>query len=96
VTVTNCARNGAVWGSQHPDNATNVDRIKTIALADASNLSPAPEVSVEEGSDSEGNPTIRVTVDWTFETITRIPPIPNTVAISRTVEMRVAPEQPDQ
>jgi hypothetical protein len=94
LTVTNCARNGAMYGSYSPDRATDTSGIEATALADASNLDPAPTVATATGTDSEGHPVLRVSVSWTFNSITRIPPIPSNVPITRTVEMRIAPDLP--
>jgi Flp pilus assembly protein TadG len=94
LTVTNCARNGAIYGSMNPTNATDTTGIQAMALADASNLSPAPTVTSTTGTDAQNNPYVAVTVTWTFNTITNYPGVPGTVVLSRTVQMRVAPVLP--
>ena len=62
VTVSTCARNGAVWGSMEPKHSTDKAGIKTAALADAQNLVPAPKVFSSTGSDELGHPCVKVTV----------------------------------
>ena len=96
LTVTNCARNGAVYGSADATKAADAAAIKAVALADATNLTPAPEVESVVTSDSAGQPVLRVTVRWQFKTITNFPGVPSTVDLARTVEMRVAPQTPKE
>jgi Flp pilus assembly protein TadG len=89
LTIQNAALNGAAYGCQDATHAADTSGIQTAALADASNLSPAPHVSSAAGTDADGNPKVDVTVSYTFTTITRFPGIPTTSALSRTVSMRV-------
>ncbi|MBI1916029.1 MAG: pilus assembly protein [Planctomycetes bacterium] len=93
--VTNCARNGAVYASDpfaaaespYPD-------LDTAAKADASSdIQPQLHVSSTNGTDTNGTYT-RVTVTYTFNTITSYPGIPSSVTITRTVQVRVAPSAP--
>jgi hypothetical protein len=35
-------------------------------------------------------------VEWTFNTVSRFPLVPNTVNLSRSVQMRVAPLEPKE
>jgi Flp pilus assembly protein TadG len=94
VILTNCARNGALYGSQDPTHAADTAGIQAAALADAGNLSPAPTVSSTIGTDSDGNPCVQVTVSYTFQMITNYVGIPSSIGLSRTVQMRVAPVLP--
>jgi Flp pilus assembly protein TadG len=95
LTLTNCARNGALYGSQDPVRAADTAGIQNAALADATNLSPAPLVTSLTGVDSsDGSPYVEVTVRWTFRTITDYPGVPATTELVRTVRMRVAPVTP--
>jgi Flp pilus assembly protein TadG len=104
LTITNCARAGAVYGSQSPTFAADTANIKAAALADASSLSPAATVDdPETGTDSAGNPYIKVTVHYSFTTIGLYPSASNPFTLSgfsdpltltRTVQMRVAPSTP--
>ena len=93
VTITNCARQGALYAS-NPTNSPYTS-VGQAALADASNLSPQPSVLAPQYSGTSPNQTVAVTVTWPFSTITNY--ITNasgdntTVTISRTVTMRVAP-----
>lgn len=94
LTLTNCARNGAVYGSQDPTHAADTAGIQAAALVDAGNLRPAPTVTSATGTDADGNPCVQVTVTYTFQTITGYAGIPSSIPLSRTVQMRVAPVQP--
>jgi Flp pilus assembly protein TadG len=89
VTLNNCARNGAVYGAD-PTAALSspYSSIQQAALADAGNLSPAPTVNSQQGTDSSGN-YIEVTVSYPFSTITQFPGVPNNFAIVRTAKMRM-------
>jgi Flp pilus assembly protein TadG len=104
LTITNCARNGAQYGSQSPTYAANTAGIKAAALADASSLNPAATVDDPvTGTDAAGNPYIKVTVHYSFTTIGLYPSASNPftlsgfsdpLALTRTVQMRVAPATP--
>jgi Flp pilus assembly protein TadG len=95
LTVTNCARNGALWASD-PTTSLNSQytTVQQAALADASNLSPQPTVTSSAGTDGNGNPTVSVTVNYTFQMISSYLGF-SSVNLSRTVEMRVAPATPN-
>ena len=91
-TIEACARNGALYASDPVAAAQSpYDDTTDAALADAGNLSPQPTVSTSNGTDAAGNATVSVTVSWTFQTVCAFPLIPNSVPLSRTVTMRVAP-----
>ena len=94
--VTNCARNGALYGSD-PTAASESPYadLTAAALADAPNLSPQPTVSSSNGTDSSGNPYVEVTVVYPFTTISSYPGLPNPIELTRTVQMRVAPAAPN-
>jgi Flp pilus assembly protein TadG len=94
VTLTNSARNGAVYGSADPTHAADTAGIQAAALADATNLSPAPAVTSATGTDADGHPCVQVTVTYTFQMITSYVGIPSAFDLSRTVQMRVAPVLP--
>src|SRR5262249_42769025 len=90
--LESCARNGAMYAcdtsaqAQSPYTST-----QNAALANATGLSPAPTVSSTTGTDGSGNNYVRVTVTWTFRTLTSFPGVPSSVNLSRTVQMRMAP-----
>ena len=67
---------------------------EAAALEDASELGTAPTVTSSQGVDDDGHPYVRVTVVWTFSTVSRFPGIPNQLPIRRTVQMRVSPLTP--
>ncbi|MGH7171277.1 MAG: TadE/TadG family type IV pilus assembly protein [Gemmataceae bacterium] len=94
--VTNCARNGALYGSD-PTSASEspYSDLTTAALADAPDLSPQPTVSSANGTDSSGNPYVEVTVVYAFTTISSYPGLSNPISLTRTVRMRVAPATPN-
>ena len=88
--VTNCARDGAVYASDATAAAQSpYSSLQQAALAAAANLSPQPTVTSANGTDSAGNPYVKVTVAWQFQTVTAFPGIPNAVNLNRTVQMRV-------
>jgi Flp pilus assembly protein TadG len=94
--VTNCARNGALYGSD-PTAATEspYSDITSAALADAGDLSPQPTVTSANGTDSSGNAYVQVTVTYPFTTISNYPGLSNPINLTRTVQMRVAPSTPN-
>jgi Flp pilus assembly protein TadG len=93
VTITNCARGGAIYASSDASHTTDTTGITNAALADSSNLSPNPSVSSTTGNDSAGNAYVKVTVTYTFQTISNfpLPGTPNSITLTRSVQMRVAP-----
>jgi len=103
LTLTNCARNGAVFASQINNsqswqNGTAVTSTQLAAIADGANLNPAlttSNVSVVSGLDADGNSCVTVSVSYTFQTIANFPGIPNSTNLVRKVEMRVAPNNPN-
>lgn len=94
--VTNCARNGALYGSD-PTTAPEspYTSLTAAALSDAPDLNPQPTVSSTSGTDSSGNSYVEVTVAYPFTTISNYPGLPNPINLTRTVRMRVAPSTPN-
>jgi Flp pilus assembly protein TadG len=93
-TISNCARNGAVYLSD-PFASAEYQRyasVEAAALADANDLNPAPVVTYSPVPDADGNIWVRVTYD--FQTVVPFPGIPGTVTLSRTVTMRQTPREP--
>jgi len=91
VTITNCARNGAVYGSSTPIAANDTSGIQTQAQMDAGNLD-LTQLNVSSSTDSS---SVTVTVTYPFSTITNYPGVPSNLTISRTVQMRVSPMTPN-
>jgi Flp pilus assembly protein TadG len=95
VTVTNCARNGALYLSDPIAKAASpYNNVTAAALADAANLSPTPTVSSYTGTDTNGA-YVDVTVSYSFDTVTKFPGVPSVNTVSRTVRMYVAPRTPN-
>jgi hypothetical protein len=95
VIVTNCARNGALYASDPTTQSSSPYASMTAAaLADAPNLSPAPTVSSNNGSDATG-PYVEVTVSYPFQTLTNFPGVPQSTSLVRTVRMGIAPQFPN-
>lgn len=93
ITVANCARNGAMFGSNDSlADALPYETIEEAALADAKGLGTQPAVSSRYGTDSQGYPYVEVTVTYPFRTVTGFPGIPRSMDVTRTVRMRVTPE----
>jgi Flp pilus assembly protein TadG len=93
VTVTSCARNGALYGCLDSTYAADTSGIQSAALNDKASLSPAPTVSSSTSAIS-GTPYVTVTVTWTFSTLINYPGIPSSLTLSRTVTMRVVQDTP--
>jgi Flp pilus assembly protein TadG len=99
VTISNCARNGALWQSDpYARVESPYTTLEEAALADAFDLGDStnkPEVTSKTGTDSTSNAYVEVTVTYHFRTVTPFPLIPSDTQLSRTVRMPVAPENPD-
>jgi Flp pilus assembly protein TadG len=88
-TVENAARAGALYMSDDATIASSpYANVTAAALADASNLSPAPTVASSTGTDADGHAYVRVRVTWTFRMIMHLPGVPATFNVSRMVQMR--------
>ncbi len=94
LTVSNCARNGALYGSADQTHALDTSGITAAAEKDASNLN-LQHLGVTSSTDSASSPThVQVTVTYPFTTITQYPGIPRQTILSRTVGMSVVPATP--
>jgi Flp pilus assembly protein TadG len=99
LTIINCARNGAHFGSnlrsyQETAWVNSTDDVKAAAVADGAGLNPpltTDQVNVVSGTGSDGNNNITVTVSYPFKTILTFPGFGNTINLQATVKMRVAP-----
>jgi Flp pilus assembly protein TadG len=98
LVIENCARNGALWASDPlVQSKSPYTTVQDAALADASTLSPAltsSNITSASGVDSSGNAYVAVTVTYQFQTITGYAPIPSSLTMTRTVQMRTAPTLP--
>ena len=95
VTLNNCARAGALYAydpTAAPESA--FASAQAAALAEATNLSPQPTITTTNGTDSSGRAYVEVTANYTFQTITSFPGIPNNLQLSRKVRMFVAAATP--
>ena len=95
LTLTNCARAGALYASDPAvQDECPFPSTQAAALADATNISPAPKITESNGTDASGRAYVQVTASYTFATITGFPGIPNNIALNRTVKMYVAANIP--
>ena len=98
TTITNAARNGALWLSDPlAPTQSPYASFQAAALADANNLNPAltaANVTSLTGIDGHGNATVSVTVQYQFNMISTYLGFSN-VNLSRQVTMRVAPTAPN-
>lgn len=90
IEVNNAARAGAIYGSRSSVMAKDSAAVQAAALADSPTIyGSAPAVSSSTGKDSNNYEQITVTVNYTFQPLITFPGIPSSVAINRTVQMRV-------
>jgi Flp pilus assembly protein TadG len=95
LTVANCARNGAIYGSQDTTSALDTAGIKAAAQLDAGNLALS-SLNVSSTTDSSTSPTyVAVTVTYPFSTITNYPVVPSSTTLSQTFRMEVVPAVPN-
>jgi Flp pilus assembly protein TadG len=96
ITITNCARNGAMWMCDPVAQATSkYATVDAAARADATNLDPTKlTVSSTTGVGGDGNPFAEVTVTYDFPLVTSYLGF-STQTLSRTVRMRIAPATPN-
>jgi hypothetical protein len=99
LTITSCARDGAVVGALNAqnmaDNTAGNTAMTTTALKDVQNWPTVPTATAHGGvADADGNKCVTVTVSWTFSTIIKYPGWSQNYPLSRTVQMRVGQGQP--
>lgn len=102
ITIENCARNGALYACDSDTRSkSRYANVTEAALAEAPNLTPTPTVSQTDLADGgDGQKAVVVTVSMTFTSITnfsypKLFGVPNSEAISRSVQMRVEPITPN-
>lgn len=96
LTLTNCARAGAMYASDPSTMAeSSFASTEAAALADATNISPAPTVTSTNGVDATGQPYVEVTAAYQFKTITGFPGVPSQIELTRKVRMNVSVVSPD-
>jgi Flp pilus assembly protein TadG len=90
--VQNCAYAGAMYASQVSASSSSPQTAaQQAAVAEGACLNPALTTSQVTYTAPDSNNNIKVTVTYTFNTLTTYPGIQSSWAISRTVTMRVAP-----
>ena len=95
LTVSNCARNGAIYGSADKIHALDTGGILTACKADAGNLN-LQELGISCSTDNASNPThVDVTVTYPFTTIAQYPGVPKQTILSRSIRMSVLPATPN-
>jgi hypothetical protein len=98
TTITNCARNGALWASDPlAPKQSQYASVQAAALADANSLSPAltaGNVTSSNSTDAQGNPLVTVTVSYQFQMLTSVLGF-SSVNMARQVTMRVAQATPN-
>jgi Flp pilus assembly protein TadG len=96
-TVESAAQNAALYaaGVSTPDPdtfATQIAAAQQVALDEGSLLSPA--LTAANVTVTVNNNIATATVTYTFSTITRIPGLPSTMTVTRTVDVPVVPQNP--
>jgi Flp pilus assembly protein TadG len=98
ATLADCSRNGALFASNsNYASSTSFTTYQQAAQAAAANLSPAPTVSLTNGTDASGNAYVKVTASYQFSTLSNYPAmgtfavIPNSVTLTRSTVMIVTP-----
>jgi Flp pilus assembly protein TadG len=103
ATLDNCARNGALYGCRSKyDPQSPYATLQAAALADATNVQPAPAISSTTGVDTNGQAFIQVTASYPFQTLVNYQwlsnmfnlQIPHVVNLQRSVWMPITPDSP--
>jgi Flp pilus assembly protein TadG len=92
ISVTNAARNGAVFASASEEAAADEAGIRSAVLNELGEVQDGDSVvvTVATGSDAQGKTFANVTVRHTFRTVFSWPGLPTSFPIQRSVQMRVA------
>ncbi len=95
IAVTNAARAGAGFASFHPFTSTTLPLweagIREVAVGEIGDELDAEKISVSPpvvSSDEDGLQRVRVRVSYPFETLVAWPLLPNSVVLTKAVEMR--------
>lgn len=91
VTVSNCARNGAVYACADWAHATDANGIDAAARMDAHNLNSG---NLHVTSFTRGTSAVAVCVSYPFTTIAAYPGVPRTTTLIRVVRTRIVPATP--
>ncbi len=90
IAAGNMAREGAHYGSLTAANARDAAGIREAALEEGATLAAAaPTVESALGEDPDGFASVHVTVTYAFHPLVALPPIPKTITVRRSAEMRV-------
>jgi hypothetical protein len=100
-TVTNCARNGALYACD-PNGFSKYGSTTAAGAADGTTLTnptlTTSNVTSASGTDRDGNPYVAVTVTYSFPLATNYLTSfvgSSSINLTRTVQMRVAQTTPD-
>jgi Flp pilus assembly protein TadG len=102
LTLENAARNGAYYASNYPG-IYSYTTAQQVVLADVTNLSPAPTITIKYSTTSDGpfesttpitNGYVQVEITWQFQSVTRFPGMPANTTLVRHCRMKVAPITP--
>lgn len=97
LTLHNAARAGALYAADPIYSAeSRFGSAQEAALADATNISPTPQVSTRYLTSNSGGNIAEVTLTYTFETVTQFPGVPSQITLQRSVQVAVAPSIPNQ
>jgi Flp pilus assembly protein TadG len=97
LTLQNCARAGALYASDpHVADESPFASTQEAALADATNLSPAPTITQSSGTDASGRSYVEVIATHSFKSITGYLGISKSLNITRSVRMYSAAITPDE
>jgi Flp pilus assembly protein TadG len=95
LIVSNCARNGAIYGSADTEHAQDTSGILAATRADAGDLN-LEQLQIASSTNGANPPTyVKVTVSYPFTTITQYPGIPRQTYLNRTVGASVLPTTPN-
>jgi Flp pilus assembly protein TadG len=99
LTLDNCARNGALFGSnlrsyQEKAWVNSYNDITDATIADGKYLNPplsSSHITTATGTGSDGNANVTVTINYPFTPITQLPGLGATLTLHAKASMRVAP-----
>jgi Flp pilus assembly protein TadG len=99
LTLDNCARNGALFGSnlrsyQEKAWVNSYNDIVSATTVDGQYLSPplsSSHIQTASGTGTDGNANITVTINYPFTPITQLPGMGGTLTLHAQAKMRVAP-----
>jgi Flp pilus assembly protein TadG len=94
ILLETASRNACFWAAQDPVRAKDKPGIEAVALRDLADITPTPRITSQTYFGADGFEYVRVTIEYTFDTIMDFPGVPVRSDLVRSTDMRICPAYP--